>query len=344
ACYLPLFLCASAAAQLLSFAVCYKVWKLMTSELSRMPLDELGAGLSAAGHLEMEPPRVSRGGLADTRGGLDGRRSSAEASPMVPFQGRRCAALRGAGQSLCGAARSARVGASQSGAAEAVYAAALSLPLPVEKKQKGARGRAPAGRARQSLGQRAGGAHEAPAAPAPAEHQDGQARTEDGQSPLPAGALRRWGGPRRQQRSDGAVRPSGRNPPLARARRQAGRRGPGVGSARRLSRRAPHAVLGVPASASVRAIKAAFRARAKECHPDSNPSPEAADQMVELLAAYDALLDGDLSDRARGSRVAHSCEAFTVEELAADGKHDVHAFRIVLATSVLEWPEAFARQ
>jgi len=88
ACYLPLFLCASAAAQLLSFAVCYKVWKLMTSELSRMPLDELGAGLSAAGHLEMEPPRVSRGGLADTRGGLDGRRSSAEASPMVPFQGR----------------------------------------------------------------------------------------------------------------------------------------------------------------------------------------------------------------------------------------------------------------
>lgn len=88
-CYLPLFLCASAAAQLLSFALCYKVWKLMTSELSRMPLDELGAGLNAGGAgAEMELPRAGRGGPAEARGGLGGRRSSSDASPMVPFQGR----------------------------------------------------------------------------------------------------------------------------------------------------------------------------------------------------------------------------------------------------------------
>merc|ERR1719262_1036797 len=64
--------------------------------------------------------------------------------------------------------------------------------------------------------------------------------------------------------------------------------------------------------------------------------------MVELLAAYDALLDSDLSDRARGSQLAYSCEAYTVEELAADGKHDVHALRIVLETSLLEASGAMA--
>lgn len=89
-CYLPVFLCASAAAQLLSFALCYKVWKLMTSAVSRTPLDELGAGLNVAGHLEMERQldRAGRGGPAEARRGLDGRRTSSDASPMVPFQGR----------------------------------------------------------------------------------------------------------------------------------------------------------------------------------------------------------------------------------------------------------------
>lgn len=89
-CYLPLFLCASAAAQLLSFSLCYKVWKIMTSEVYRSPLDELGAGLNAAGHLEMERQldRAGRGGPAEARRGPDGRRAAPEASPMVPFQGR----------------------------------------------------------------------------------------------------------------------------------------------------------------------------------------------------------------------------------------------------------------
>ncbi len=50
-------------------------------------------------------------------------------------------------------------------------------------------------------------------------------------------------------------------------------------------------VLGVARTASQDEIKRAFRKKAKECHPDTNPSPEAEAQFKELGEAYDVLSD-----------------------------------------------------
>jgi len=51
-------------------------------------------------------------------------------------------------------------------------------------------------------------------------------------------------------------------------------------------------VLGVPQGASRDAVKAAFREHAKLCHPDRNPSPEAAAKWVQVQNATESLLHG----------------------------------------------------
>lgn len=113
-----------------------------------------------------------------------------------------------------------------------------------------------------------------------------------------------------------------------------------VGRAALQAQRAPHKVLGVPVGASPAAVKARFRALAKLHHPDVQPMGEesqlqAAARMAELVEAYDALMDDDLADRLQDNAVAASCEAFTVEELAAGGLYDVFALRLLLDTSLL---------
>lgn len=50
-------------------------------------------------------------------------------------------------------------------------------------------------------------------------------------------------------------------------------------------------VLGVARNATPEEVKRAFRKKAKECHPDTNPSPEAEAQFKELGEAYDVLSD-----------------------------------------------------
>jgi len=49
----------------------------------------------------------------------------------------------------------------------------------------------------------------------------------------------------------------------------------------------PHAVLGVPADASLEEATTAFRALAKQHHPDVDPGPRAAEVMARINAAYD---------------------------------------------------------
>ncbi len=49
-------------------------------------------------------------------------------------------------------------------------------------------------------------------------------------------------------------------------------------------------LLGVPPGASREAIKKAYRAKAKICHPDAGGNPE---KFRALTAAYNALLDGE---------------------------------------------------
>jgi hypothetical protein len=56
-------------------------------------------------------------------------------------------------------------------------------------------------------------------------------------------------------------------------------------------RRTLYEVLQVSPRAEEGVLRAAYRALARELHPDLNPTPLAADQMRELNAAYDVLND-----------------------------------------------------
>ena len=55
--------------------------------------------------------------------------------------------------------------------------------------------------------------------------------------------------------------------------------------------RDPYEVLGVERGASPEALKRAYRERAKEWHPDRNPSPEAEERFKEVAAAWEVLRD-----------------------------------------------------
>lgn len=70
----------------------------------------------------------------------------------------------------------------------------------------------------------------------------------------------------------------------------------------------PHAVLGVPADASLEEATTAFRALAKQHHPDVAEDPRAAEIMARINAAYDELraraADGGLHVDASGTEPA----------------------------------------
>jgi len=70
-----------------------------------------------------------------------------------------------------------------------------------------------------------------------------------------------------------------------------------------------YAVLQVDPRAEPDVIHAAYRRLAAKYHPDVNPSPEAAQQMTEINAAYAVLKDPDQRaeyDRARGAYYARA--------------------------------------
>jgi curved DNA-binding protein CbpA len=52
-----------------------------------------------------------------------------------------------------------------------------------------------------------------------------------------------------------------------------------------------YAILGVSPNAAAALIKAAYRKKATQYHPDKNPSPEAAARFREIQEAYEALSD-----------------------------------------------------
>lgn len=58
-----------------------------------------------------------------------------------------------------------------------------------------------------------------------------------------------------------------------------------------------YALLGVSPSATADEIKRAFRARARELHPDTNPDPTAEERFKEVALAYEVLSDPDRRQR-----------------------------------------------
>jgi len=54
-----------------------------------------------------------------------------------------------------------------------------------------------------------------------------------------------------------------------------------------------YARLGVPSSATAELIKAAYRKKAAQYHPDKNPSPDAAARFREVQEAYEVLCDAE---------------------------------------------------
>src|SRR3954451_20906972 len=56
-------------------------------------------------------------------------------------------------------------------------------------------------------------------------------------------------------------------------------------------------LLGVSRSATAEEIKRAYRRRARELHPDTNPDPHADSQFKELGRAYEVLSDPNLRAR-----------------------------------------------
>ena len=52
-----------------------------------------------------------------------------------------------------------------------------------------------------------------------------------------------------------------------------------------------YARLGVASSATIEVIKAAYRKKAGQFHPDKNPSPDAAVRFREVQEAYEVLAD-----------------------------------------------------
>ncbi len=71
-------------------------------------------------------------------------------------------------------------------------------------------------------------------------------------------------------------------------------------------------VLNLPATASEREIKRAYRRLAKRYHPDCSPDPAAHDRFIEVTEAYQYLTDPDAPST--GSFTAHQPDPFAQEQ------------------------------
>jgi hypothetical protein len=119
----------------------------------------------------------------------------------------------------------------------------------------------------------------------------------------------------------------------------------------------PFALLGLTRDASSEELTAAYRAAAKEWHPDRRGEPEAAERMARINAAYDAaraaLADPDepqvapepapARPRARRTRAAHWLDAPLRRALGIElsrSLHDGEAVLLVTPASTWASPQA----
>jgi hypothetical protein len=117
----------------------------------------------------------------------------------------------------------------------------------------------------------------------------------------------------------------------------------------------PFAVLGLTADASSDELTAAYRAAAKEWHPDRRPGPESSEQMARINAAYDAARAALAEPRANGGppatprprtrrpAAAHWLDAQTRRALGGElarSLHDGEDVLLVVPTSTWASPQA----
>lgn len=91
-------------------------------------------------------------------------------------------------------------------------------------------------------------------------------------------------------------------------------------------------ILQIKTSATKDDIKAAFRKLAKVHHPDLNRNIEkqkAEEKMMEIVEAYDQLMNDDFGSKVGDSRVALACEVYTIEELKLDRSYNVYPIQII---------------
>ena len=71
---------------------------------------------------------------------------------------------------------------------------------------------------------------------------------------------------------------------------------------------------------------------AKAHHPDLNKNidkQKAEEKMMDIIEAYDQLMNDDFGSKVGDSRVALACEIYTIEELQLDRSYDVHPIQII---------------
>ncbi|KAL4443843.1 hypothetical protein ABPG75_011580 [Micractinium tetrahymenae] len=86
----------------------------------------------------------------------------------------------------------------------------------------------------------------------------------------------------------------------------------------------PFEVLGLPPTASREDVKQAFRRLALKCHPDVDPSPQAAARFTQVKGAADAILKGHHPLGAAGYHPGAAASWHAYAEAAARAAPDPH--------------------
>ena len=84
--------------------------------------------------------------------------------------------------------------------------------------------------------------------------------------------------------------------------------------------------LGVDRNASKEEIKKAYRARAREYHPDVNKDPNAREQFIEIQAAFEELYEGGRAYSNTYKKFSGTDEEFEEQFNRTSGKGYSHSF------------------
>ena len=104
----------------------------------------------------------------------------------------------------------------------------------------------------------------------------------------------------------------------------------------------PFAILGVPTDVSPSALRAAYRRRARECHPDTSGHPDAAREFRRVVLSYEILSDarsraiyeGWQAARTRSAGASYTWETRSPYRRAPRKEHFSRTQRVVSLATV----------